>query len=213
MDALSGIAHDRTPDAYLKASFDAFAPKFDHQLVEVLGYRIPEQVRALLANSGLRFARALDLGCGTGLAAPMLKSIGVRQLVGVDVSPGMLDKARDRQLYDGLTESEIGAYLNAGHETFDLIVCLDVVIYFGGVAELFAAIARRTTPGGIFAFSYETTTRDGHVLQPSGRFAHNPHAIERQIGPEFTQVSCNSTVIRLEAGQPVPGQIVLLRRC
>src|ERR1700730_9008181 len=63
------------PTAYLRALFDQYAPKFETALVDDLGYRGP----ALLFTAGLSvraavrkpafFKRAIDLGCGTGLAA------------------------------------------------------------------------------------------------------------------------------------------------
>jgi predicted TPR repeat methyltransferase/Flp pilus assembly protein TadD len=212
MDALRGRPHVRTPDAYLKECFDRFAPKFEHQLVSVLGYRIPELACALLAKSGQGFVSALDLGCGTGLAAPLLKSLGVGELVGVDISPRMLDKARERRLYSRLIEAELLTYLSGSHETFDLVVGLDVVVYFGDLSELFTAVARRMASGGIFAFSYETSAVGGYCLLPTGRFAHGPSYIEQVAGEEFIRVKRKQTTVRLEAGHPVLGDIVLLRR-
>ena len=51
----------RTPNDYLTACFDNFAAIFDHHLVDVLDYRIPEKAFPLLAESGKIFTRILDL--------------------------------------------------------------------------------------------------------------------------------------------------------
>ena len=47
----------------------------------------------------------LDAGCGTGLCAPLLKPYA-RVLAGIDLSGGMLVRARARGIYDELIEGE-----------------------------------------------------------------------------------------------------------
>ena len=63
------------PQAYVQALFDQYAPRFEAALVDDLGYRGPSllfkavlSVRAA-ARKPAFFKRAIDLGCGTGLAA------------------------------------------------------------------------------------------------------------------------------------------------
>ena len=96
LDALErGQVPERMPDAAVKASFDAYADDFDKH-IRSLDYRAPELVGNVLAQ---RLALAdgsldvLDGGCGTGLAASMLRAYS-RRLTGVDLSSRMLDKAR-----------------------------------------------------------------------------------------------------------------------
>ena len=62
------------PQAYVQALFDQYAPRFESALVDDLGYRGPALLfTAVLAARPRRkpalFRRAIDLGCGTGLAA------------------------------------------------------------------------------------------------------------------------------------------------
>ena len=146
---LTGCAFDRAPAPYLIASFNKYAQHFDRHLVEVLDYQVPEKIHLLLAETGGTFKHLLDLGCGTGLAAPYFTSFG-GTLTGVDISPGMLDKARERGLYDYLIEEEVVAFLSGCEATYDLIAALDVLVYFGDLAPLFAAVASRLEPGGDF---------------------------------------------------------------
>ena len=68
-DAVVGEKLDRAPRDYLIAYFDRFAETFDKQLVEVLGYDVPEKLARLVAARRSELPRAVDLGCGTGLAA------------------------------------------------------------------------------------------------------------------------------------------------
>src|ERR1700742_3129326 len=47
-----------------------------------------------------------DLGCGTGRTASWLAGLGVGEIDGVDLSPGMLAAARERGVYRSLYEGE-----------------------------------------------------------------------------------------------------------
>jgi predicted TPR repeat methyltransferase len=49
---------------------------FDKHLVEVLDHQVPAKIHSLLVEAGGKFTRILDLGCGTGLAAPYLATFG-----------------------------------------------------------------------------------------------------------------------------------------
>ena len=133
-------------------------------------------------------------------------------MTGVDISPGMLDKARERDLYDRLIEEEAVAYLSRRDETYDLIAALDVLVYFGGLTELFAGAAACLEPGGVFAFSYEIGDCDSYELRPSGRFTHAAAYVASLYGKDFVSIASVDTTVRLEATQPVDGRMVLLRR-
>ena len=211
LDALRGRTYERAPRAYIAACFDKYAPDFDRHLVETLGYRLPQTLQPLLAATGRAFPRILDLGCGTGLAAPMLAGFG-EEIVGVDLSPRMLEKARERQVYARLIEEDVEAFLAGSDERFDLIVALDMVIYLGDLAALFAGAAARLAPGGVFALSFETCAGADYALGASGRFAHDPAYVEKLWEKDFVPLVSQATMIRIEANQPVDGRLVLLRR-
>lgn len=209
--AAKGETVDRAPEDYVRTYFDRFAEGFENQLRRVLRYKVPEEMHALLAARGQNFARILDLGCGTGLAAPFLKSFECR-LTGVDLAPLMLEKARARGAYDELVEAEATAYLAQKDQSFDLIFAADSFIYFGDLGALFAAAAKALAPGGVFAFSVETTTKADYVLLPSARFAHSLDYIAALAKRAFVIESETDTTIRMEANKPVPGALVILRR-
>ena len=57
-----------------------------------------------------RWRRAADLGCGTGLMGPLLRP-ACGCLVGVDLSAGMVAKARARGCYDRTDVGELVAWL------------------------------------------------------------------------------------------------------
>jgi predicted TPR repeat methyltransferase len=180
-------------------------------LVEVLGYRVPEQLIGVIAATGLQLTRVVDLGCGTGLAGQGLQAASQR-LVGVDLSPRMLAKAAEKRCYDALIEAEMVTFLGQTSERFDLVFAADALVYLGDLEEFFAAAARVATPGGILAFNVETTALASWVLLPSGRFAHCLEALLASAAPWFTTRSSQPAFLRVEANQRVDGALVLLER-
>lgn len=209
--AVAGDSLAKAPQDYVIAYFDRFAEVFDKQLIDVLQYRVPEKLSRMIAASGTSFARALDLGCGTGLAGPMLRPVCER-LIGVDLAPKMLSRARERGHYDELIETEIVAYLENTKETFDLLMVADTLVYFGDLEPFFRAAARVMAPGAILAFNIETTRVAPYALLPSGRFAHSPDAVVATASPWFTPTARRRAFLRMEAHERVHGELVLLAR-
>ena len=99
-----GEATPSMTGVYVRRLFDQHAPDFDAALVERLDYRGPEllldAVRTM-AGTPLRLGSVLDLGCGTGLGGAAFRPY-CDWLVGVDISPGMIEQARAKGLYDRL---------------------------------------------------------------------------------------------------------------
>ena len=210
-DAVVGEKIDRAPRDYLVAYFDRFADTFDKQLVDVLGYDVPEKLARLIAADGRELPRAIDLGCGTGLAAHHLRP-GRSRLVGVDLSPRMLAKAAKRRAYDELVEADMIAFLEQTGEGFDLLFAADALIYLGGLNAFFSAAARVMPPGALLAFNVETTDAAPHALLPSGRFAHQLSALRDSAAAWFTPRAIQAAVLRTEASAPVAGALLLFER-
>ena len=180
--ALTGATPDAAaPRDYVRMVFDQYAARFEAHITGVLGYTAPTALRRLADTiARRRFARAVDLGCGTGLAGLAFRDT-VEQLWGVDLSAAMLAEARAKGIYDRLEQEEIVAFLHACRQEawrFDLLLAADVLIYQGGLEPLFGAAVACLAPDGLFLFSVETLDRHGKgagfMLRPSGRFAHHP---------------------------------------
>ena len=52
---------------------------------------------------------AADLGCGTGRTAAWLKQQGVGEIDGVDLTPEMLERARERGAHRRLIEADVSS--------------------------------------------------------------------------------------------------------
>jgi predicted TPR repeat methyltransferase len=133
-------------------------------------------------------------------------------MTGVDISGRMLEEAAKRGLYTDLLKAEALEFLAVHPARFDLIFAADVLVYFGDLAPLFAAVARSIPPGGIFAASVEINEENDFEILPSGRFAHCTRYLERLAKSNFKIRAKERAAIGLEASQPVEGLFLVLER-
>jgi predicted TPR repeat methyltransferase len=207
---------ERASDQYVASIFDSFAETFESTLLG-LGYRVPELLTAQIsAARGTETIplRILDAGCGTGLAAPLLKPLA-SQLVGVDLSTKMLDKARERKLYDELVVGELCAFMASRPGAFDLVLLADTLVYFGALDEAFRTAHAALAPSGIFAFAVEARPDSGpdYQLELHGRYSHRPDYLTRLLTTGgYTVQSLEPIVIRRELDTDVAGVAVVARR-
>jgi predicted TPR repeat methyltransferase len=200
--------------AYVARLFDQYAPRFEEHLVEGLDYRAPALLRDAVhevcgrMNRPLRFGRALDLGCGTGLAGAALRD-HVDYLEGVDLSPAMIAQARAKSVYEALHVGDVEEHLRSSSDgSFDLILASDVLAYIGDLAAVFMQIARVLASGGLFAFTAETHNGEGYIVGDETRYAHSPKYIEatvREAGLPVLLLNAAST--RRNKRIAVPGLI------
>ena len=203
------------PVEYVKGLFDQYAGAFDEHLVDTLEYKTPallvDLMRALVTPSSGPLD-VLDLGCGTGLCGPLLRPLA-RTLVGVDLSPKMLAKARERGGYDELVCAELAAYLAGQPQRFDVGIAADVFVYIGDLVKVFTGMSTVLRPGGVFGFSVEAGGETDFILQPTHRFAHSLGYLRRLADAHgFAIVSVESRVIRKDRDTDVSGHLVVMRR-
>lgn len=209
---------DRCSESYVNVTFDDYADHFEGKL-NSLDYRGPELLRRLMSAhfEARGDLHVLDAGCGTGLCAPILRPYA-QSLVGVDLSGSMLEIAQQRTLYEALHKAEIGAFLDAGaggEKPFDLIACMDTLIYFGAVDSIFRQFAHNLAPGGRLIFTSEicADNRKIYQLNPSGRYSHSVSYLRKAMeAAGFHCVLLDHEPLRTELQQPVSGVIVLAQR-
>ncbi len=205
-----GDAPPSPPAGYVRHLFDGYSADFDQHLVQVLGYRGPQ----LLAEGlgGAHFRAALDMGCGTGLAAPLLRPMADR-LHGIDLSPNMTRLARARGLYDEVADGDLAGWLAATDQRYDLLFAADVFIYVGALEAVFAGAARVLQPGGTFCLSVEAADEQDVELRPSLRYAHSERYIRKLAGLHgFDFSRCTRHPLRIDQGQPLQGLFAWLTR-
>lgn len=122
----------------------AYPPHAHNRLMEM------EQAALLGLLAGVRPRRALDLGCGSGRYLRLLSGLGQPEVVGADLSPAMLARARE----SGRGVVRAGAsLLPFVADSFDLVVCALVVGHVTSLDPVIAEVARVLRPGGVLAYS------------------------------------------------------------
>jgi predicted TPR repeat methyltransferase len=201
------------PAALLTDLFDRYAADFDDHLRGKLKYTLPEKITdAIAAVRSPDIVDVLDLGCGTGLCGPLLRP-WARLLSGVDISPGMIEMAKARKIYDTLEVSDLVEAMRKAKRAYDLLVAADVLLYIGDLSGVFEAAAACLRPGGIFAYSVEAGGGDRYHLQAkSKRFAHSIAYLQKIAAMYgFVQESFESVTARLDAEKPVPAYLAVVR--
>jgi SAM-dependent methyltransferase len=95
--------------------------------------------------------KALDAACGTGRHAGYLTGLGHR-VTGVDSSPEMLARARQRVPQAGLAVGELHR-LPVADEAMDLVVCALALVHVRALGPVMAEFARVLRPGGHLVIS------------------------------------------------------------
>jgi predicted TPR repeat methyltransferase len=204
------------PASYVRALFDQYAKHYDLSLLEGLDYRGPQLLfDAVMAACGVLgrvpwFGRALDLGCGTGLAGSALAT-RADALVGVDLSPAMIEQARRTGRYNQLHVGDVPEFLAwESMRSASLVIAADVLPYCADLTPLVRGIARVLDEGGLFAFTTETHEGNGVLLRDTLRYAHGEDHVRHVLdGAGLACVSLTAASSRQEKGTPVPGLVVV----
>ncbi|OQR92754.1 hypothetical protein THRCLA_08617 [Thraustotheca clavata] len=222
--ALRGDAKT-SENEYVRAVFDELADTFEDKLVNHLHYKVPWQLyEALQRTTPLESLnhkwRMIDLGCGTGLCGRIFNP-HVKYIIGVDLSPVMVEKTRALGCYDEVIADDLLPVLQAqGDNSVDLILSADVWIYVGALELVFRACHRVLKSSGYLAFSIEEYTGFAkstdmpqleYQLVHSGRFQHSRSYI-RRLANEFGYVIQleESITVRQETSEPIPGVLYVL---
>ena len=98
-----------TPDSHISFYRD-FAETYDSTFAAGLGYIYPAGIVASLAAQDRPEGAILDIGCGTGLVATAIRKSEPDAVIdGVDISPEMLEKAREKGDYRDLMQADLTA--------------------------------------------------------------------------------------------------------
>lgn len=219
--ALLGAAPqpDMTQTPYVQALFDDFAGRFDRSLLQDLEYQGPALIAGIVGTGGPDgLGAVLDLGCGTGLIGERLRR-HCSWIDGVDLSEGMLEKARAKKIYDGLYQGDIAAFLSSPPRLYDLIVAGDVLNYVGALDQVMTGIGQALRSGGRAVFTVEALDPTGGVesevmrLLPTLRYGHSAEYVRAMAAAaRLTVLEQRTDVLRQEAGKPLSGHLFTVQR-
>ena len=213
--ACTGInVPERASNEYVQSSFDQFAASFDRALLR-LEYRAPQLVGEALNEliGPTSQLCVLDAGCGTGLVSSVVRPFA-RRLVGVDLSPQMVERARARACYDELYVAELVEFCIGNPAQYDAVISADTLVYFGALDNAFGAMAQTLRRPGHCVFTVERADPGqvpmGYRIQPHGRYQHTAEYLNIALARAgFGKCQIRQVQLRKEAGKWVDGLLVL----
>ena len=184
---------------YSRELFDLFADNYENTMHN-LEYGLPQKMTEF---AGKIKGMIIDLGCGTGLLGQKLKNDDNR-IIGVDISPKMLQKAKAKNVYTELVEADIIEYCR-NLPTEATVVAADVIGYIGDIAPLSELIFPRDF---IFSAAIDDTLPVDFKLSESGRYVYKSEYIAKILTTVgYQNIKSLPTVLRRENGQEVNGMI------
>ncbi len=154
--------------------YDGWAEDYERRILGN-GYSTPAVATWFFGSYvGREDGPVLDAGAGTGITGAILAPLGYGDLVGLDVSPRMLELARNKGVYKDLRQMELGGPLDFPDDTFGAVVSTGVFAAGHAPPESFEELIRTTKPGGHIIFSVRTD------VYLDGGFKDKQEALERE---------------------------------
>ncbi len=203
---------ERPASAYITRLYDNYAASYDQKLVGSLHYQCPHLIRAALERHCQDKVAILDLGCGTGLCGQAVSSMATR-LDGVDLSPQMIAKARQRAIYNELAVGDLYPFLEKKAKCYNVLVAAGVFEHIGDPRRVFRAAFGALRGSGLFIFTAEDNPTRELSVNSSGYYIHGrAYLAERAVQCGFAVSSLESATLRRDNGVAVRGLCVVLSK-
>ena len=127
---------------------------YEYDVIQLAGYVghlvTPEILFKYLKN---KRAKILDAGCGTGLVGDVLYKKNYKNIVGVDFSQEMLNRALKKNVYQSLNLCDLTQKLDFEDNSFDAIVCAGTFTCGHVGPKALYEMVRITKNGGYISFT------------------------------------------------------------
>jgi predicted TPR repeat methyltransferase len=163
----------------------------------------------------------LDAGCGSGVIGTLIGQ-KVARLVGVDLSPGLIERARETKVYHELYQDDLVTFMSTRPETFDVVTSSAVLVHFGDLAPVFDAAAETLRDDGLFIFTVFDNQDDENAVAvgsmdrgyaQTGCYVHGrAYVVRNAVAHRFSVEFLDREIFDHYEGKPRQGLIVALRR-
>ena len=137
----------------LQDRYDEWAKEYDDNLEADFGYVMPRIAAETFERFVSKDAKVLDAGAGTGLVGVELNRLGYADIEAMDLSLGMLEVARAKNVYGALHQMVMGEPLGFETNSYDATICVGVLTLGHAPANSLDELVRVTKPGGYIAFT------------------------------------------------------------
>lgn len=153
--------------------YDSWAEKYDFDLLSI-SYKLPKIMADLFfCFSQNKTQKILDAGCGTGFLSIELSKLGFYNLIGVDISKKMLEKACLKKNYINLINANL-LNLPFKNNFFDSIFSVATIGIVSSKA--FSELIRILKVDGFFCFSI----LEGNYFKKNSKFKKEIKNLEKQ---------------------------------
>lgn len=151
--------------------YDEWADDYEED-VFTLGYTVPGVAAGFIGRHVPPGGKALDAAVGTGALGDILRVLDYADLTGIDLSEGMMQRAREKGAYSDLRRMMLGEPLDFPDDAFD--ACFSVGVFTEGHAppDSFDELVRVVKPGGWMVFSVRADVYE------NGGFREKQQALE-----------------------------------
>jgi len=144
--------YNASSTAEQEQAYDKWAENYERDLF-AMGYRLPGIIAAVFTRYVTTLdVPILDAGCGGGVQAEPLAHIGYNNLTGIDLSQGMLDIARAKNIYTSLRQMTLGEHLDYADNQFAAVISAGTITPGHAPATTFNELVRVTKPDGLIIF-------------------------------------------------------------
>ena len=137
----------------LEERYDEWAKEYDDDLADDFGYVMPRMAAETFERFVRRGAKVLDAGAGTGLVGVELNRLGYSDIEAMDMSSGMLEVARTKNVYGAFHQMVMGECLGFETDSYDDTICVGVLTLGHAPAHSLDELVRVTKSGGVVAFT------------------------------------------------------------
>jgi len=168
---------------------------YENDVINLAGY-VGHKVTTdtLLKYLKNKQSKILDAGCGTGLVGQILYKNNYKNIVGVDFSQEMIDRALKKNVYQSLSLCDLTKKLEFDDGSFDAIICAGTFTCGHVGPEALNEMVRITKNEGYICFTvrkqeWETAPYEGIIQSLEG--SKSWLEVERQTSDYNTQEGIN----------------------
>ena len=150
---------DTDRKAMIQKGFDTVAPGYDHPSLSFF----PETAKRLVEYLNLLpDQHLLDICTGTGcVALEAAQKLTRGKVTGIDLSTGMLEQARKKNVYSKFHQVIMGDPLGFPSDCFDAVISVGVLTEGHAPADSLDELVRITKSGGYIIYTLRTDLYEG----------------------------------------------------